>query len=236
MNWPDALHSAIERYTQRHKSPHFSRKGLLWEELDTIKADTGTSGNTPEQTLSRTMQILRDQGVVEFVNNDGDYLYLSMSLNVEDQDLPDFVLDDAIRRNKLLIGTVPTSEKTALARRRRGQDRIRRLTLQNYGNQCAFCDITEENLLVTSHVVRWADDVEARGNLANLLCLCRFHDVLFENGYFSLTDELCVIKKANVPSEMVRQQLALTTGLRIAPTRPPAAAFLRRHRERVGLN
>ena len=96
MNWIRALSSAIARYTQRHRSPRFSRQGLLSEELDNMVAQTGTTGNTPEQTVSRTMQILRDQGVVEFLNNDGDYRYLDMQIVVEDQDLSDRVLDEAI--------------------------------------------------------------------------------------------------------------------------------------------
>jgi len=62
-------------------------------------------------------------------------------------------------------------------------------------------------LLVASHVVGWAESVEDRGILANVICLCRIHDALFEAGYWSLSDGLDVLKKARLKSKTVRRIL-----------------------------
>lgn len=45
------------------------RYRLLEDELEQIRAETGSKGETPEQTLSRTLQELRDEGEIEFVGN-----------------------------------------------------------------------------------------------------------------------------------------------------------------------
>jgi len=42
-------------------------------ELDQIIKDTRTTGTTPEKTMDRTMQNLRDEGVIEFIDYDGTY-------------------------------------------------------------------------------------------------------------------------------------------------------------------
>ncbi|NJN96960.1 MAG: hypothetical protein HC875_24125 [Anaerolineales bacterium] len=86
--------------------------------------------------------------------------------------------------------------------RRQGQDIVRELTLENYGYQCALCDVSDEQLLVVSHISRWADDHEARGNLSNVICLCKFHDSLFEDGYLSLSDDYKVLKNQVVQAKL----------------------------------
>ena len=73
MDWREAVHNAIDRYTLRHGARAFTRQGLLDEELAQITGDTNSLGATPEQTLSRILQEMRDDGEVEFVDNDGSY-------------------------------------------------------------------------------------------------------------------------------------------------------------------
>jgi hypothetical protein len=104
-------------------------------------------------------------------------------IDVESQDLTDEVIDLAIQEERLRMGIVPTDSAVTLARQRRGQERLRRLTLLNYDSMCALCDVNDLSLLITSHIVGWAEAPEARGMLSNVICLCQFHDVLFEQGY-----------------------------------------------------
>jgi Predicted restriction endonuclease len=118
-------------------------------------------------------------------------------IDVESQDWPDEVIDRAIRENRLRLGTVPTDSEVTLARQRRRQERLRRLTLLHYSSMCALCDINDPALLIASHIVGWAQAPEARGLLSNVLCLCRFHDILFEQGYWSLTDDFILLRKAH---------------------------------------
>jgi putative restriction endonuclease len=45
----------------------FTRRALIEAELSRIVVETGSSGATPDMTLSRELQELRDGGMIEFV-------------------------------------------------------------------------------------------------------------------------------------------------------------------------
>ncbi len=155
-------------------------------------------------------------------------------VNVEDLDRTDEEIDQLIRANRLRIGMVSTDTQVCLARQRRGQARVRQLTVQNYRKCCAVCDIADPTLLMASHIVGWAEDPEHRGNLSNVICLCRIHDALFEAGYWSLAANWKLLKKDSVKSITICNLLDSMTSFRKPLAFPPAAWFLKRHRERVG--
>jgi hypothetical protein len=135
-----------------------------------------------------------------------------------------------------LLGDVAAFDAIGQARVRRGMAAVGRGTLLNYRGRCALCDVTETRLLVTSHVARWADRPDARGLLANAICLCRMHDPLFEFGYFALSDELEVLWRPGIASETIRTLAESCTGRFQLPLRQaPALAYLQEHRGRVGL-
>jgi len=157
------------------------------------------------------------------------------SINVEDQDLTNDEIDRALWLNRLRFGIVPTDTQHALVRLRKGQARLHELTLKNYGSRCAVCDIADRALLIASHVVGWAKAPEHRGDLSNVICLCRLHDALFEAGYWSLGDRLRLLKKKSVTSKTIRQVLDAMTSFRLPLEFPPAAQFVKRHREQAGL-
>ena len=162
--------------------------------MDAISSATESYGATQPQTLSRVLQELRDDGTLEFLDP-GTYLLLDDPINVETEELPDEAIDVALRANRLKIGIVPTDTQQALFRQRKGQARLRFLTLINYGSCCAVCDIADSGMLIASHIVGWAQAAEHRGDLSNVICLCRIHDALFEAGYWSLDDSFGVLKK-----------------------------------------
>ena len=54
----------------------FYRTALKDEELDRVISDTDSKGRTPSQTMSRVLQELRDQGIIEFLDNHGTYRLL----------------------------------------------------------------------------------------------------------------------------------------------------------------
>jgi len=231
--WRDAVLGALRRFSRRHHTRKIPRGELLAEERDRIVRETRTQGATPDQTVSRVLQELRDDGIVEFLGR-GTYLLMDSPIDAKDEDLPERALDAAARRNKLRLGNVATSDEKGTARLRRGQARVRALTLDNYGGLCAFCDVTDERLLIASHICRWADCPEHRGNLANVICLCRFHDALFEAGYLSLSDDLAVLRKGSVTSRTVRSNLKTAGKFRRPSSFPPDPRFLRMHRRRTG--
>jgi hypothetical protein len=158
----------------------------------------------------------------------------SALVDVEERDRTDDEIDQLLRANRLRIGIVPTDNLQAQARRRRGQDRIRVLTLKNYRSRCAVCDVVDRALLLASHVVGWAEAPEHRGDLSNVMCLCRIHDALFEAGYWSLGNDLKLLKRKTVSSEALRQILDGMTAFRRPLDFPPARRFLKSHRKKAG--
>jgi len=74
-NWTEAVESAVRRHVSKTGSPIFTRQALIDGELDAIIAETGSAGATPQQTLSRELQQLRDAGAIEFVNQ-GTYRWI----------------------------------------------------------------------------------------------------------------------------------------------------------------
>ena len=158
----------------------------------------------------------------------------ALVLHAEAADHTATELDAAIIDERLRLGCVPTDTDLACVRQRRGQDRVRRLSLENYGNRCALCDVSTPELLVASHIVGWAEDPEARGLLVNVLCLCIFHDALFEEGFWSLSDSLDVVVRSQIKSRTIRSLLK-DASFRRPQRHPPRPKFLRHHRNRVGL-
>lgn len=157
-------------------------------------------------------------------------------INVEDRDLSDEEMDQALQENCLRFGPFLTDTRETVVRIRKGMQMIHKLTLENYGNRCAVCDVSADSgLLIASHIARWADDPEGRGDLSNVICLCRIHDALFEAGYWSLRDNLELLKRETVPSKTIQQLLDAMMSFRRPLKHSPEPCFVKQHRERIGL-
>jgi hypothetical protein len=159
---------------------------------------------------------------------------LDTPLSAEAEDYPLTALDIAIDREEFTIGDVATSDVQVLARRRNGQLRIRHHTIANYITTCAMCDVSEEKLLVASHIVRWADDPLLRGRLSNVICLCRMHDALFENGYVSIDNDMRILSRRCSPSKVIDYLQHTCTHLRTPRAHAPMIDYLFQHRRRNG--
>ena len=116
---------------------------------------------------------------------------------------------------------------------RRGQQRLREATLQNYNGRCAVCDLLDGQFLIASHIDRWSDNDEARGELGNVLLLCRIHDALFEHCYFSLDDQLRILKRPVPAGSVIEAVLRPFTRLTPAAHFAPDKCFLAKHRTRA---
>jgi hypothetical protein len=235
ITWKVAVVAALQRFSGRHRSLQIERGAFLVEELPAMISATGSAGRTPAQTVSRVLQELRDEGKL-FFSESGVYVISGEMIDAVREDFPEDVLDHAARSGKLLLGDVATFDAIGQTRVRRGMAAVRRGTLLNYRGRCALCDITETRLLVTSHIARWSDRPDARGLLANAICLCRMHDPLFECGYFALSDELTVLWRPNISSKTIRTLAEVCTGpFQLPLQHAPALAYLQEHRGRVGL-
>lgn len=65
--WRESVAGAVNRVAERRNTPIITRQQLIDEELPRIIRETGSRGATPEQTLSRVLQALRDDGQIAFV-------------------------------------------------------------------------------------------------------------------------------------------------------------------------
>jgi len=165
------------------------------------------------------------------------YSYYKLKpIYIEREDLSSGEIDEAIKSNRLLFGYVETGDKLAIQRQRRGQDRLRELTLENYGFQCAICEISDLFLLIASHIFRWSDSPASRGNLSNIICLCKLHDALFEQGYWSLKDDLSILINNKTNSQTIELILNNSVQFKKPKEYPPGIYFLQEHRSRCGFN
>ena len=69
--------------------------------------------------------------------------------------------------------------------------------------------MNDRRFLIGSHIARWVDSPDKRGEVSNGLCLCCFHDKAFETGYFSLDDEyeVAISSKKDIVQSAVFQTL-----------------------------
>lgn len=66
MDWKSSVLASIVRLTKRKGSRDFTRQELIAEELAQITDEVGSVGVTPDQTMSRVLQELRDEKVISF--------------------------------------------------------------------------------------------------------------------------------------------------------------------------
>lgn len=73
ISWTEASEAAVRRHVGKTGDHVSTRQGLIDAELDQIVADTGSTGATPQMTLCRELQEMRDRGSIEFVDDRGTY-------------------------------------------------------------------------------------------------------------------------------------------------------------------
>ena len=76
MTWKQAVLEAIQRLCERKGEEIFDFRTLCDEELQQIIEDTQTRGITPKKSVQRFLQDLREEGVIEFLDNQGTYKLL----------------------------------------------------------------------------------------------------------------------------------------------------------------
>jgi putative restriction endonuclease len=78
-DWSEAVEIAVRRLAARQGGAEFSLRQLIEAELDRIVLETGSRGATPDATLRRELQQLRDKGEIAFLGG-GHYRLLDVPL------------------------------------------------------------------------------------------------------------------------------------------------------------
>jgi hypothetical protein len=73
MTWKEAVEAAVRRHASKTTNGVFTRQELLDNERSRILSDCGGGGVTPDQTISRVLQELRDEGTIAFLDDHGAY-------------------------------------------------------------------------------------------------------------------------------------------------------------------
>jgi putative restriction endonuclease len=139
-----------------------------------------------------------------------------------------------------IVVSVQTGSQITTIRSRLGQSRFSSEIKRLYGNACCFpgCGVSDDRFLVGSHIARWSDNVDLRGNMGNGLCLCVMHDRAFEIGLFSLDQHhrVFVNPRDRKSKSVIVQALMIHNGegIRLSEVTPLDDALLE-HWIRVGI-
>lgn len=167
MRWRDSVWAAVRRQAAANGGA-FTRAGPLAEELPRIVAETGSRGETPEQTLSRELQDLRNAGLLIFT---GAGVYRVAEASVSEANV-----EQAIR-----------TQVAQLVMARVGQSTFRGALLDRWDRRCPLTGISEPELLRASHIIAWSAcaDERERLNPENGLLLSALWDAAFDRGLVS---------------------------------------------------
>jgi putative restriction endonuclease len=116
------------------------------------------------------------------------------------------------------------------------QSKFRKGVLKNFNSVCCITNITEESLLVASHIIPWSDKKETRLDPKNGLCLSVLFDKLFDKGFFTLTNELLIVTIKNIEnlSSSLVDILKEIDGKKIKqPTNNIRTEYLEYHRKKI---
>ena len=137
------------------------------------------------------------------------------------------------------LNELPTEglERERVVRQRVNQQFFRSAVLSAYDGRCCITDLSLPELLISSHIIPWAENTKTRMNPANGLCLNALHDKAFDRGLISISDDLRVMVSPAVHryarSAEVRSRLLDFEGAQLRrPDRfAPDAEFLAWHRK-----
>lgn len=98
---------------------------------------------------------------------------------------------DTVPEPRSVLSSAKTGETSASFTARKGQVDFSENVRKNFDHRCCFpgCNVTDRSFLVGSHIARWSDHPDLRGETSNGLCLCLMHDKAFEIGLFTLDSE-----------------------------------------------
>ena len=136
------------------------------------------------------------------------------------------------------VSRVEVGIRIADSIQRVGQQQFSKQVKKNFKGRCCFpeCEVQEDLFLVGSHIARWADVSDLRGQVTNGLSLCLMHDRAFENGMFTLDEHLRIaFLPAGQLSEWSLQHIKPFAGHKIRASRlSPSKEALLHHWYRVG--
>ena len=125
--------------------------------------------------------------------------------------------------------------KEVMTKIRKGQEKFRKIILDNYFSRCAVCSISEVDLLQASHIIP-VNQKQVMGSIRNGICLCALHHLMFDKGYFSFDDNHKIIiaeEKFSTKNLLTKMKYFKKIG---KSKIEPSIDFLQMHRARFGIS
>ncbi len=186
--------------------------------------------------------------LLDFKNNKIDIRHFN---NVHNNAKPDTEEEKAKRDLDDVIKIVENSnlefknayiEQQINARNPSIQKRYRNALLKEFNHKCAICGIDNENVLVASHAVGYAECTcnEDRINPKNGLLLCKNHDALFDKGLICFDEKTgkIILPNNETLDSALYDLLNISKDTKIDPSKldPKRREFLKKHKEKAQKN
>ena len=122
-------------------------------------------------------------------------------------------------------------DKEAVVKQRVNQNVFRDRLLKKY-NKCVLCGMSNPDLLTASHIKPWRDSDETeRLSIYNGFLMCPNHDILFDRGYISFSDDGSILISDELSPDD-RVFLNVHEGFSIE-LKTENLSFLQYHREKI---
>ncbi len=215
------IYSGADKDTDYYIFPFKKIKHLFKDEFYSKDAKTTTVGKRWVGNIkNHILKITNNPNHIDVKEYFGNPFFIKQHIFIKENEENDFEIE-----NKRLEINV-----------RINQSKFRKRVLDNFNSKCCLSEIHENDLLIASHIIPWADKKNIRLDPKNGLCLSVLYDKLFDKGYFTLTNELEVItikNKLNLSSSLT-QILNEIEGKKISiPKMKPKIEYLEYHRKKI---
>lgn len=222
-HWRDVVREELARYREQTGLSVVRRQDLLDQSLPRLEAEFPDS-NTHGQSLSRTLQQLRDRDEIGFLS-EGTYRILALDTNAT---------TDAVTHADVEV-TYTAREYETTATGRRIHPEFRETVLCRYDELCPVSGVDHPELLDVAHVLPWSEYPDRRADFENVLALSKTHHAAFDRELFTLDSEyrLRVNPKFDTESDVLVRTILDRDGMYVdLPEKArPSTAYLRSRNE-----
>ena len=156
--------------------------------LDPAIINTGRSGLGNASALDRQVW---DEFQSDWEKLTMECVELSKKIRINNGDEP--ILNTPSDHELDFIEDFTGETQLVIINQRIKQNFFRRMVLSSYQKRCCMSGLSEQRLLIASHIVPWSKDKKNRLNPRNGLCLSALHDKAFDQGLITLTDDLRIV-------------------------------------------
>lgn len=167
----------------------------------------------------------------EFFENPAQFLDRLEGLDVDELTYSSHV-DDNYSDDKHKVG----EDVPILTTRRRNQNFFRATILAAYNGKCAMTKISQQDLLIASHILPWSKFENERLNPRNGILLNALHDRAFDKGLITFGDGLELITSKSLELNDMARPFFDKRKLELPEKFGPDPAFLAYHRENIFLS